>query len=194
MHDIKKSWERERTSDRSIVTTDRKTRRFHRCSNRSCRWSARKRSASWYIVPRWSDTAFTKKRFPWLVQATCIAKPPSLPLVLRPSINFSSPYAWAGRQGTARIRGQFLLGDLLLEFCKHLTWIMRLWSFFSGHDVLLSVLFHTNSISASLAGLCLRILTRLLLTRILLAQAKPEVKMIILVARFPQSVLLKDDT
>lgn len=148
--------------ERTIAATNRKIRKFHRRSNRSCRWSARKRSTSWKIVPRWSSTTLTTERFPWSVQATGIAKPSSLPLVLSPSINVSWPYARARRQRAARIGCQFLLGDLLFEFCKHLIWIVEQWSPNSTHDELPSVFIPTVELIhfRLLAGLCLRILNQ----------------------------------
>ena len=138
MHDIKKSWDERRASEQQTLT-NRTTRWFHRRSNWSRSWPARERGMPWNIVPRWSNTAFTEKRFPWFIQATRITKSSPFPLVLCPSIDFWSSYARAGRQGTTWIRGQFLLSDFLLEFCKHLTWNIRHRSSYSTHNESASV-------------------------------------------------------
>lgn len=149
---ILKSHERkgERASEIAFQhITNRTTRRFHRRSSWSRSWPAREWGMPWNIVPWWSNTAFTEKRFPWFIQATRIAKSSPFPLVLCPSIDFSSSYARTGRQRTAWIRGQLLLGDFLLEFCKHLTWITRHRSSYSTHNEPASVV---PSVSASSAG------------------------------------------
>lgn len=158
-------------------TTHRKIWCFHGRSNRGSTWSARKWSTPWDIVPRWSNAALTKQRLPWFVQATCIAKPSSFPFVLSPSVDFASPYIRTRRQRAARIRGEFLLSDLLLKFCKHLRWIVRHKSFYFIHDCLFSVfvLRGCPSISALFAGHCLRISFLGYWPLRLLAQYEPEV-------------------